>query len=196
MGQRGMALVDLLTATLAASVVIAALVTIYLGASRGLVEATDRAALQRQGSLAVDEIGRRARAATSIVQGCAGQASAIALEGPDGPICFYAGPAGELCEDRGRGCRDLLRGALQGAMSGLQRIALFTQPPPGPPDPVCPDHALVGGRCPVCPDQVAPGSRCFLVEVGQRRARVAFAISDGLHAMAFDVSHTCAGRNC
>jgi hypothetical protein len=195
-GERGLGLVELLVAVFAASVVLLGLATMYLGSARVFGESTARAALQRQGSLAVEEIGRRARTATppnAISLGCNARPVSVRINGPSGPICYYPGPAGELCEDTGAGCRDLLANALQGATPGVGAITLKTQATPA--EPACPAGVAPGQRC-FAVDATGAGQRCFAGIPGDTRACVAFAITDGLHDIAFEVALTCAGRNC
>jgi hypothetical protein len=196
MGERGMGLVELLVAVFGAAVVLAGLITMYLGSTRVFGESTARAALQRQGTLVVEEIGRRARTATppnAITLGCNARPSSVRVNGPSGPICYYPGAAGELCEDTGAGCHNLLANSLQGAMPGVNAITLKTRSAPA--EPICPAGVEVGQRCFVV-DVTGAGQRCFTGAPGDTRACVAFAITDGLHDMAFEVSLTCAGRNC
>lgn len=185
---RGFSLLELLVAALAGTLVLAGLFSLYLATARSLGESNARIVLQRQGALAIEEIGRQVRGAVgpgaiSLVT-CNGTANSVQVVTPAGAVCYYAGSDGALCEFRGTRCRNLLGG-------GLKTIVLLTQP--ALPDPRCPSGIPAGAPClSVTPNATYPTSQ----------VDVAFAIRDsagdvdGLDAMSFAISLTCRGRNC
>jgi hypothetical protein len=183
-----MTLVEALVAVSAATVVLVGAFTAYVWATRTFAQSGSRAALQRQGTMVVEELGRRVRSGegtNALTLGCQGQSNAIQVVTASGAICYYAGGDGELCADRGAGCRNLLAGAFLQRTPLVEPVRLLTQS--APPEPLC-------------PEVVAPGLPCFAVTVNDPAAptqvNVAFALSDGMHGMSFDVSLTCSGRNC
>ena len=152
---------------------------------RSFGESNAQVALQRQGALALDEIGRQVRRASAIAPGpCNGVPNSVQVSTPAGPVCYYADGSGALCEFWGTTCRNLLAG-------GLKSIVLLVQP--APPDPRCPPGIPAGAPCfSVTANPTYPTSQ----------VDVALAIRDsdgdfdGVNAMAFAISLTCSGRNC
>jgi len=195
--QRGLSLLELLIAAGLATVVAGALFSAYVATARSFGESGAQAALQRQGALVLENIGRQVRAAGGksplAIGSCNGVAGSLLVSTASGEsLCYYARAAdGALCEVRGTACRNLLAG-------GLKKIALLQQP-------VTPDP-----RCPVGADgnPMPAGAPCFVLAlVGSDagppvRVDLAFAIRDddgaldGVNAMAFSISLTCSGRNC
>jgi hypothetical protein len=212
--QRGLSLVELLVAAVLTTVVAGGLFSAYIATTRSFGESSAQAALQRQGTLVLEEIGRQVRGAVEPnLETCAGNADCIerALAGrprhalsldtcngnPDslwvrtaaetaaGDICYYARFDGALCEVRGGTCRNLLAG-------GLKTIELWRQP--AVPDRRCPPGVAAGGLC----FRMAP-----VPSLGpMTQVDLAFAIRDsdgdldGVNVMAFSLSLTCSGRNC
>jgi prepilin-type N-terminal cleavage/methylation domain-containing protein len=196
-GERGFSLVELLVASMLGTLVAGGLLSFYVATTRTVVESNAQAALQRQGSLAVEEISRQVRSAVDpgdtgglpaiSLTTCNGVPGSVQVSTPsDGSVCYYADRGGALCEyrDAKAGCRNLLAG-------GLKRIVLLTQTSPADPR---------------CPPTVAPGAPCFAMTpnaaASPTRVDVAFAIRDsdgdldGMNAMTFSTSLTCSGRNC
>jgi type II secretory pathway pseudopilin PulG len=213
--QRGLSLVELLVAAVLTTIVAGALFSAYIATARSFGESSAQAALQRQGSLALEEIGRQVRGAVEPnVEVCDGNAACIesklagrprhaltldtcngipdslwvrtAAETKAGDICYYARDDGALCEVRAGTCRNLLAG-------GLKTVVLLRQP--AGPDPRCPPFVPAGA--PWC-FRMAP-----IPSVGpMTQVDLAFAIRDsdgdldGENVMAFSLSVTCSGRNC
>jgi hypothetical protein len=214
--QRGLSLVELLVAAVLTTVVAGGLFSAYVATTRSFGESSAQAALQRQGTLVLEEIGRQVRGAVEPnLDSCDGDADCIeqklagrprhalsidtcngtpdslwvrtAAETAAGDICYYARAAdGALCEVRGGTCRNLLAG-------GLKTIALLQQP--AGPDPRCPSFVPAG--TPWC-FRIAP-----VPSLGpMTQVDLAFAIRDsdgdldGVNVMAFSLSLTCSGRNC
>jgi len=190
--QRGLSLVELLVGVAAAVAVLGGIWSFYVATTRALVESTGQAALQRQGSLVLDEIAhqvRRAIGPNAIVSPviCKGIANSVQINVPPPPpasICYYGGARGELCEIRdGGACGNLLN-------TGLTNIVLMTQTDPA--DPRCPAEVPVNAPC----FRLKPN------DFNPRQIDVAFAIRDadrdstGAGGMAFSISLTCSGRNC
>lgn len=197
--QRGFSLVELLVAAMLATVVAGGLFSAYVATTRSFGESSAQAALQRQGTLVLEEIGRQVRGAIEQSGGtpppppalsvatCDGNPGSLWVRTAAGDICYYARADGALCEYRGITCRNLLAG-------GLKTITLLRQPDlPAPADPRC----LPG---------VLPGALCFRlapVPLGApTQVHLDFAIRDddgdldGVNVMAFSISLTCSGRNC
>jgi type II secretory pathway pseudopilin PulG len=191
--QRGLSLVELLVAAVLTTVVAGGLFSAYVATTRSFGESNAQAALQRQGTLVLEEIGRQVRGAiepnppliTGVhalsVEICNGYPDSLRVRTAAGNICYYARADGALCEYRGITCRNLLAG-------GLKTIALLRQS--APPDKRCPSGLPVG----------AP---CFVSNLGSpTQVDLAFAIRDddgdldGVNVMAFSISLTCSGRNC
>jgi hypothetical protein len=218
--QRGLSLVELLVAALLTTVVAGGLFSAYVATTRSFGESSAQAALQRQGTLVLEEIGRQVRGAIEpkplsaetcggnpdcveralavsrlpaiSVEICNGYADSLLVRTDAGDICYYAREDGALCEYRKVTCRNLLAG-------GLTRIALLMQPTlPALPDPRCPPGVAAGAPC----FRMAPVDALGLpTQVG-----LSFAIRDrdgdldgdldGVNVMAFSISLTCSGRNC
>lgn len=186
--QRGLSLIELLVGATLATLIAGALLSAYLATSRSFGESSAQAALQRQGSLVLDEIARLARSASGpnaiALVTCDGRPNSVQFATPEqGPVCFYARADGALCEYRGSACRNLLAGS-------LEPVTLLTQT--APPDPRCRAN-------------VPAGAPCFSMtrsEAYPSQVDVAFAIRDangdldGVNAMAFSISLSCSGRNC
>ena len=209
--QRGLSLVELLVAALLTTVVAGALFSAYIATTRSFGESSAQAALQRQGTLALEEIGRQVRGAMTRnldmcdpndaeciarelagrppdalwIAPCNGNPDSLWVRTAAEEICYYARDDGALCEARGVTCRNLLAG-------GLKTIVLLQQPA-GP------------GQCPSFVPAGAPW--CFRMapvpSLGpMTQVDLAFAIRDsdgnldGVNVMAFSLSVTCSGRNC
>jgi hypothetical protein len=202
--QRGLSLVELLVAALLTTVVAGGLFSAYVATARAFGESSAQAALQRQGTLVLDDIGRQVRAAIEpnppvsgaipalSVETCNGVPDSVRVRTATGSLCYYARADGALCEYRGITCRNLLAG-------GLKTIALLRQP--AAPDPRCPLDPF--GRA------LPAGAWCFRMApvpnaLGAPMTQVdlAFAIRDddgdfdGVNVMAFSISLACSGRNC
>jgi prepilin-type N-terminal cleavage/methylation domain-containing protein len=186
--QRGFSLLELLVAAMAGTLVLAGLFSLYLATARSLAESNTQIVLQRQGALAMEQIGRQVRGAVgpdaiSLVT-CNETANSVQVATAAGKVCYYAGSDGALCEFWGTRCRNLLAG-------GLRTIVLLTQS--AMPDPRCPSGIPADAPClSVTPNATYPTSQ----------VDVAFAIRDrdsdvdGVTAMSFTISLTCRGRNC
>jgi hypothetical protein len=202
--QRGLSLVELLVAAVLTAVVAGGLFSAYVATARSFGESSAQAALQRQGTLVLDEIGRQVRGAIEpkpgdppplrpalSVDACNGIPGSLWVRTATGDICFYARDDGALCEVRGINCHNLLAG-------GLKSITLLRQP--AVPDPRCPPGLDLQPR--------PAGAWCFrMVPVSNSldpptQVDLAFAIRDndgdldGVNVMAFSISLTCSGRNC
>lgn len=193
--QRGLSLVELLVAAALATVVAGGLFSAYVATARSFGESGAQVALQRQGTLVLEEIGRQVRGASGqnplAIGACNGVAGSLLVRTVTDSLCYYARDDGALCEVRAATCRNLLRG-------GLKTITLLRQP--ATPDPRCPSDSD-GNPMPA-------GALCFRMapvasDTGPPlRVDLAFAIRDGdgdfdgVNAMAFSISLTCSGRNC
>ena len=183
-GQRGFSVIELLVAATIGVLVVGGLLSLYLATTRSFGESNAQVALQRQGALALDEIGRQVRRASAIALAtCNGVPNSAQVSTPAGTVCYYADGSGALCEFWGTTCRNLLAG-------GLKSIVLLVQP--APPDPRCPPGIPAGAPCfsvtwnPTDPTWVG-------VDLAIRDSDGDF---DGVNAMAFAISLTCSGRNC
>lgn len=203
---RGLSLVELLVAAMLTTVVAGALFSAYVATTRSFGESSAQAALQRQGTLVLEEIGRQVRGAIEPMPGekpqpraalsldmCNGSPDSLWVRTATGEeICYYARDDGALCEARGTICRNLLAG-------GLKTITLLRQP--AVPDPRCPPGLDLQPR--------PAGAWCFTMapvpngpEDPMTQVDLAFAIRDrdgdldGVNVMAFNISLTCSGRNC
>jgi prepilin-type N-terminal cleavage/methylation domain-containing protein len=184
--QRGFSLLELLVATMVGTIVAGGLLSLYLATTRSFGESNAQAVLQRQGALALEEIGRQVRRAVGpgaiSLATCNGNGRSVQVATPAGNVCYYANSDGALCEFWGTTCRNLLAG-------GLKTVVLLTQP--ATPDPRCPSG-------------IPAGTPCFSMKVYETypQVDVAFAIRDsdgdfdGVNAMSFAISLTCSGRNC
>jgi hypothetical protein len=199
-GQRGLSLVELLVAAMLTTVVAGGLFSAYVATTRSFGESSAQAALQRQGTLVLEEIGRQVRGAIEPMPGekppprpalsvdtCNGNPDSLWVRTATGEICFYPRDDGALCEYRGTTCRNLLAG-------GLKTIELWRQP--AVPDLRCPLGVPAGGLC----FRMAPVPN--ILDVPMTQVDLAFAIRDsdgdldGVNVMAFSISLTCSGRNC
>jgi len=188
--QRGLSLVELLVAAVLTTVVAGGLFSAYVATTRSFGESSAQAALQRQGTLVLEEIGRQVRGAIEpnplSVEICNGIPDSVRVRTVAGDMCYYARADGALCEYRGITCRNLLAG-------GLKTIALLQQP--ALPDPRCPPGVPAGAPC--FRMSAAPNSLGAPTQVD-----LAFAIRDsdgdldGVNVMRFSISLTCSGRNC
>jgi prepilin-type N-terminal cleavage/methylation domain-containing protein len=168
---RGFTLVEVIVASLATGVILAGLSVLYLSASRAFTESDSQAVLQRQGTLALEEIARQVRSANTdlTLVTCNDVANALRVTNSRGTYCYYAGGEGQLCEAVGANCRNLLAGA-------LKPLALLRQPPA---DPRCPPGAPSNGYCLVA------------THTGDTQADFAFTIADAEgNATAFSISLT------
>jgi Tfp pilus assembly protein PilE len=198
--QRGLSLVELLVAAMLTTVVAGGLFSAYVATTRSFGESSAQAALQRQGTLVLEEIGRQVRGAIEPKPGdtpllrsalsvgtCNGNLDSLWVRTAAGDICYYARADGALCEARGITCRNLLAG-------GLKTIALLRQP--AVPDPRCPPGVPAGAPC----FRMAPMPNTL--DAPMTQVDLAFAIRDGdgdldgVNVMAFSISLTCSGRNC
>jgi hypothetical protein len=191
------------------TVVAGGLFSAYVATTRSFGESSAQAALQRQGTLVLEEIGRQVRGAIEPKPGdkpplppalsfdtCNGNPDSLRVRTATGDICFYASADGALCEYRGTTCRNLLAG-------GLKTIVLLRQP--AEPDSRCPPGLDLQPR--------PAGDLCFrmapvrnALEAPMTQVDLAFAIRDvdggldrdldGVNIMAFSISLTCSGRNC
>jgi hypothetical protein len=190
---RGITVVEALITALLVGIVAVGFRFAYMATTRAYGDSSSQVALQRQGTLAVEQIARRVRAAggaNPISAGPCNGHDALLVETADGLFCYYAdgaaAPDVKLCESSPGGpCRNLLAG-------GLGRVAILQQPVPPSPH---------------CPEEVAPGAPCFAKAIDVNRAEVAFTLlaleADGtapplygMHVVPFRISLTCSGRNC
>ena len=213
--QRGLSLVELLVAALLTTVVAGGLFSAYMATTRSFGESSAQAALQRQGTLVLEEIGRqvrgavepnardlrwerrlyRARARRSVLA-CSQRrhvqwpprfaAGENGGETAAGDICYYARADGALCETRGT------------TVAICSRVASRPSRSCSSPLP-CPTR----DARPALP----PAPRCFRMAPVDAlgpptQVDLAFAIRDsdgdldGVNVMAFSISLTCSGRNC
>jgi len=199
-GQRGLSLVEVIVAAMLTTVVAGGLLSAYVATTRSFGESSAQAALQRQGTLVLEEIGRQVRGAIEPKPGekppprpalsvdtCNGNPDSLWVRTGAGDICFYASADGALCEYRGTTCRNLLAG-------GLKTIELWRQP--AVPDLRCPPGVPAGGLC----FRMAPVPN--ILDTPMTQVELAFAIRDsdgdldGVNVMAFSITLTCSGRNC
>ncbi len=174
-GERGAALLELLVASLAFTGVIVGLVSLYVAMTRASDVSLSQLALQRRGTLALDEIARRVRDAgtpantapiTSAT--CNGVAGALQVVSTSTTYYFYPDANGQLCEATGPACWNLIADA---------------DPRPRVSNPA--------GQT-----TIALTSFSALPSADNRAADIAFTISDGLNSVAFNITLTCGGRNC
>jgi len=195
--ERGTTLIELLVTSFLSGLILLGLGSLYFVTTKTYGASVSQTSLQRQGTLALQEIGQRIRsgvgpAAVTTVT-CNGQANSVSVNTADGTFCFYAGvsgtgDAGKLCEylvNAPGGCRNLLYGAIQ---PGATPLALSVQS--ATPDPTC-------------PQDIAAGAACFKASVvpdtsDASTAEFKFSITDGLNVMAFGATFSCKGRdpNC
>lgn len=112
--QRGFTLVELLVTVLVTGIVLLAAGSLYVATTRAFDESSSQGALQRQGTIALDEIGRQVHIATAIAAAtCNGHANSLQVTNAAGSThCYYVGSNGELCQYT-TACRNLLAGALR-----------------------------------------------------------------------------------
>jgi prepilin-type N-terminal cleavage/methylation domain-containing protein len=180
MSERGFTLIELLVALLIGVIVFLAIGSFYLSTVRFYDQSSAQTTLQRQATLALEEMARQIRPASTIDTACAGL---LRVVNANGTFCYYAGtgannaPAGALCQALNGGvCRDLLAGGetmnlIVGGDGAGSLIRLVTQP--NPVDPRCP--------------AVAAGQFCLQLAPAATSADVAFAITDGLNVTTFSV---------
>lgn len=165
--ERGFGLVELLVTVLLTGVVVLGLGSLYIATTRAFGESNSQAALQRQGTLVLEELGRRVRSATAVTTTtCNTHAISLnATASGGGSHCYYVGSNGELCQYDGTTCRNLLTGSLRPHVPGSQAVLTATS---------------ITANIPVT-----------------NQANVAFTITDGLNnSMTFNTSLTCIGRGC
>jgi prepilin-type N-terminal cleavage/methylation domain-containing protein len=150
--QRGFTLIEVLVATLASGAIVLGLASAYVAMARTLAQSSSQAALQRQGTLALAEIGQRVRSALSPnplgidaitdTATCRQQPNSVQVvvpvtDGfPNGTVCYYAGNLGQLWQANstaGADCTDttcwnLLSEKLQSRPPGWTGISLLIQP--------------------------------------------------------------------
>jgi prepilin-type N-terminal cleavage/methylation domain-containing protein len=209
--QRGFTLAELLVAAVVGAVVLLGLFSLYRATTTAFNQSSSQAYLQRQGTLALQEITRQAQRATKpiIVEAppvCApagsrslklqvSQTSPVASipSAEVGYYCYWASAAGQLCEGFSASsgptgpCRDLLAsstGLLR--QTGQTKVTLILQT--NPVDPRCPRNLtnppgtqVAGGVA------IAAGGRCLVLDrdAGSTKGEVAFAITNGLDGMTF-----------
>ena len=209
--QRGLSLVELLVAAVLTTVVAGGLFSAYVATTRSFGESSAQAALQRQGTLVLEEIGRQVRGAIEpnlpdgdadyngcierelagrprhalSVDTCNGNPDSLWVRTAAGDICYYARADGALCE-AGSHLSQSARGWPQDHRAlATARWARSAMP------------ALRSCRRPVV---LQDGTRPLLGPMTQ--VDLAFAIRDsdgdldGVNVMAFSISLTCSGRNC
>lgn len=166
--ERGFTLVELLVAAFLAGVVLLGASSLYVATTRAFDESSSQAALQRQGTLVMEELARQVRSATVITTTtCNGHANSLQVTTAGVTHCYYVDAGGELCQYSASTCRNLLAGSLRPRVPGSQA-------------------------------QLTANSTSFTATpVGANRADVTFRISDGLNpSMEFKISLTCTGRTC
>jgi len=202
--QRGVTLVEVLVTSLAAGIIFLALSFVYEATSRTFADSDSQMALQRQGTLALHEIGQQVRSGVAITTGaCRGHAGSVQVtipvspELPTGTVCYYAGSSGQLWQAMGTTgaectdptCWNLLSAKRQPGPPGSTPVSLWIQPTPQ--DPRCPAGVPPGGFCfvmaPDPPDPPGPATT---------QLTLSFAVTDGINVMPFTISLSCKGRNC
>jgi prepilin-type N-terminal cleavage/methylation domain-containing protein len=212
--QRGLTLIELLVAMLASAVILLGVWFAYVAMARTFAQSSSQAALQRQGTLALAEIGQRVRSGVGVngaaavkTGSCRGHANSIQVVVPAGTVCYYAGNSGQLwqanstagdeCTDTT--CWNLLSEKLQSRPPGWTGITLLKQPDTGDDD---------GGGDPRCPlgadgNPLPAGARCFVMNnldpsgtPSPSQVTVAFTITDGIAVMPFTITLSCSSRNC
>ncbi|MGH7412340.1 MAG: PilW family protein [Candidatus Methylomirabilis sp.] len=166
--ERGFTLVELLVTSFLVGVVLLGVSALYVATTRAFDESSSQAALQRQGTLVMEELARQVRSATAITTTtCNGHAGSLQVTTAGVTHCYYVGTNGELCQYSASTCRNLLAGSLRPRVPGSQ--AQLTANP----------------------------TSFTATPVGTNRADIDFRISDGMNAsMEFKVSLTCVGRTC
>jgi prepilin-type N-terminal cleavage/methylation domain-containing protein len=189
--QRGFTLIELLVALLGSAVVLLGLSSAYVAVAKTLAQSRSQAALQRQGTLALAEIGQRVRSAQdpnplgidAITDNatCRGHANSVQVVVPvtpgfpNGTVCYYAGDSGELWQANSTGggectdttCWNLLSEKLQSRPPGWTGISLLVQS--GSPGEEGEGGGGGGGggnpRCPLdsTGNPLPAGARCFVM---------------------------------
>jgi type IV pilus assembly protein PilW len=169
---RGFTLLELLVAIGVSGVVLFGLFSLYLMTTTSFAESDAQVWLQRQGTMALDEMARQIRRATATGTGCLG-AGSLQVQNAGGTYCYYADDeTGSFCQNLdGAGCRNLLAG-------GPTTIGLARQTSPADPR---------------CPAGVATDRLCLVMTQNGSGVDLAFAITDGTRVMTFS-SHLL-GRN-
>ena len=214
--QRGFTLAELLVAAVVGAVALLGVFSLYRATTTAFNQSSSQAYLQRQGTLALQEIARQAQRATKpvIVQAppvCAPtgsrslqlqviQTNPASIPAAEvGYYCYWASAAGQLCEGFSANpgstgpCRDLFAssaGLLR--QTGQTKVKLFQQT--NPADPRCPRNttnppgtSVAGGVA------IGQGAWCLALDqdtgiTGSTKGDVAFAITDGLDVMTFSAS--------
>ncbi len=215
--QRGFTLAELLVAAVIGAVVLLGMFSLYGATTTAFNQSSSQAFLQRQGTLALQEITRQAQRATTItvqappVCAPAGNSSLLLQVSQTSPAsipaaevgyyCYWASAAGQLCEGFSASsgptgpCRDLLAssaGPLR--QTGQTKIKLILHAnaaqQPCPSNMTNPAGNLVSGGQPI-----PAGAYCLALDpppIGSSavypRGEVAFAITDGLDGMTFSAS--------
>lgn len=186
--ERGYSLIELTISAFVGSIALLAVFSIYLASTRAFAESDTHAQLQRQGTLALEEMTRQIRSASPPAAGvpaittvtCNGFPNSVQVTNAGGTYCYYAGAAGELCEYHNGACRNLLAGSLKPAF-------IMTQP--------------IGGDARCLPlTAVAAGSPCLFVTAASNTVLVAFTVGDSagtdpINALTFNSTVTCKGRS-
>lgn len=114
MSDRGFSLTELLVAAAIGAVVLLGIGTFYLSTLRFYEQSSTQAALQRQATLALEEMARQIRPAQALVlDTCKGVANALRVRNAGGDYCFYQDANNQFIEDRPppNGTWNLLAGA-------------------------------------------------------------------------------------
>jgi prepilin-type N-terminal cleavage/methylation domain-containing protein len=190
---RGLTMVELLVAVAIGGVVLMGMFSLYRAAAYAFVEASSQAALQRQGTLALEAITSQGwRASTITFNTCApaGTTSrSLQLTVNDttpaslpaaqlGTYCYYAGngangaPAGALCQQFtpvggvADSCWNLLDGPQTELIRRTGQAGVWLVPQTNPATPVCPRNPTDAAGNPVAGGQaIANGVHC--VALGQ-----------------------------
>lgn len=112
--QAGFTFTEVLIAGAIGAVVLLALGSFYLSTIRFYEQSTAQTALQRQATLALEEVARQIRPARALVlDTCSGVTNALRVRNADGDYCFYENASNQFLEDRPPpdGTWDLLVGA-------------------------------------------------------------------------------------
>ena len=202
--QRGFTLAELLVAAVIGAVVLLGVFSLYRATTTSFNQSTSRAFLQRQGTLALQEIARQVQRSCPTsnplcaqVGTCPAGALVVTVGVPTqiGTYCYYA--AANLVGDttlmeqfnpKSGGSaitQDLLwpyRFNATGGASGLIRQTgkkgVYLLPQTSPADPRCPTGVTTGQPC---LNLVAPAGPTATADVS-------FAITDGLDIMSFTAS--------
>jgi prepilin-type N-terminal cleavage/methylation domain-containing protein len=111
MDDRGFTLLELLVAGAIGSVVLLGIGGYYLSTLRFYDQSSSQAFLQRQASLAIEEMARQIRPANALTRGvCNADPNALQVTNSLGVFCFYRNGS-QLSEDRPGGTANLLSGS-------------------------------------------------------------------------------------